>query len=128
MRKVFPCGHTGKGKYCHTCRDAEVRLQDAAARKSEWQARLAAATIELGHLPKNIAIKALDIMDAIAAGRPHTEFGGKRLSPMGQREVISIPLGQRYRLICVERAGRREFVEAISHETYNTRIASGGWV
>lgn len=127
MRKVFPCGHKGKGQFCRPCREAEVRERENARQKEEWRSRLAAAPIPLDHLPQGIAEKALEAIEAIRSGRPHAEFEGKRLATMGQRDVIVIRLGRRYRLICRDLGGRREFVEAISHETYNRRISSGGW-
>ncbi len=46
---------------------------------------------------------------------------------MGQREVISIPIGKRYRLICLEQNGEMRYLEVLSHEQYNNRLKSGGW-
>lgn len=66
-------------------------------------------------------------MADLCEGRPYLDFKGKRMITMGQREIISIPVGRRYRLICCEKSGTLKFVEVISHEEYNSRLASGGW-
>lgn len=81
----------------------------------------------LGALPKAVARKARRILRAMDDGTPYTALHGKRLAAMGQRHIISIPLGRRWRLICNATATGIHPIEAISHETYNNRLSSGGW-
>ena len=137
--KTFPCGHTGKGQFCHRCKQADAQRQAASAarqaadmvrseQRQQWQERLENAPVALKHLPRNAQEKCLQVVDKLQHGTSYMELQGKRLSPMNQREIISIPLGWSFRLICREAAGQLEFVEAISHETYNNRLASGGWL
>lgn len=66
-------------------------------------------------------------MRDLNAGKAYQDFKGKRLVTMGQREVISVPIGRRYRLICRDSNGCLEFIEVITHEEYNNRLSSGGW-
>lgn len=127
-RKHFPCGHIGKGKFCHYCKQIEYSNQQSAIQKSQWEARIASAGINFDGLPKKFAEKAIDIISKIRTGSSYMEFLGKRLLTMGQREVISIPIGKRYRLIMVEKNGTYEPLELLSHEDYNNRLASGGWI
>lgn len=126
-KKTFPCGHTGKGKYCHRCAQEEKRKQAILGAKSEWKDRLSSAPVELDHLPKEVAEKALAVIAELQEGRPYPDLKGKRMITMGQREIISIPVGRRYRLICCDKKSSLECIEVISHEDYNNRLTSGGW-
>jgi len=126
-KKRFPCGHLGRGQYCHRCAEVEREQRAQQEAKAARKAHLAAAPIPVDHLPADIADKAIEIMQALRAGASYLDFKGKRLKNMGQREVISVPLGRRYRLICRDRPDGLAFVEAISHEVYNDRLAAGGW-
>lgn len=126
-KKTFACGHRGKGQYCHRCH-AKAKANDAAARaRAGWQQTLDTAPIPLGHLPRKQAEKTLAILESIGNGVSHTRFNGKRLSNMNQREIISIPIGRQYRLICRDDNEGLCPIEALSHEDYNQRLASGGW-
>ena len=127
MKKTFPCGHRGKGAFCHRCKQKEDRHREAAQARAAWRRKLDAAPVALGHLPKEVAERALQVVEQLERGTPHMELQGKRLSRMGQRHVVSVPIGQRYRLICKDRGGACVPVEVITHETYNNRLASGGW-
>ncbi len=126
-KKRFPCGHVGKGRYCHRCATEAKAARETEAAKTAWAARLAAAPVALDQVPRDVAEKALGVIAALDAGRPYMDLRGKRLTNMGQREVITIPLGQHYRLIATDGDGRLRFLEVLSHEAYNTRLASGGW-
>ncbi len=127
QRKSFPCGHAGKGKYCHRCAAAEAERQKVAQIKGDWQSRLRASPIPLDHLPKGVAENVLRVIEDLKSGKPYEDLKGKRLITMGQRDVISIPIQRRYRLICRDREGKIEPIEAITHEVYNSRLSSGGW-
>lgn len=134
MNKTFACGHSGKGQFCHRCAQADkekaAKLQQqqaAALKKQGWQAQINAAPIPLNHLPKDISSKALQVMEALNGGKPYLEFKGKRLAAMGLRHIISIPLGLSHRLVCREENGTLMYLEAIPHEEYNNRLATGGW-
>lgn len=127
-KKKFPCGHTGLGQFCHRCAQKEAQRQQSAQQRQAWQTQLAAAPIPLEHLPRDIAEKVLEVLAKLDHGAGYTSLQGKRLHKMGQRSVISIPIGRRFRLICREDAtGKLVPLEALSHEEYNTRLAAGGW-
>lgn len=127
-KKKFPCGHVGHGRFCHRCAEKEAQRQKSAEQRQAWQAQLAAAPIPLEHLPRDVAQRLLEVLAALDAGTSYVALQGKRLHKMGQRAVISIPIGLRFRLICrEEEAGRLVPLEALTHEEYNTRLATGGW-
>ena len=122
-KKVFPCGHKGFGSYCHPCHDKEVALEARRREKAASAAVLDAAPIPLDGLPEVVQRKALEVMRAVAAGRPWQEFKGKKIdSRRGIRVVV--PLGWSYRLLFKwNGAGNIVPEEALSHEAYNGLFA-----
>jgi len=118
-RKTFDCGHTGFGQFCHCCRDKERALEARRQEKLAKTAVLDAAPIPLDGLPAAVQAKALEVMEAVAAGRPWQDFRGKKIdSRRGVRVVV--PLGWSYRLLFKWSAGGGLVPEeALSHEAYN---------
>jgi len=118
-KKSFACGHVGFGQFCHPCRDRERALEARRAEKQAKVAVLEAAPIPLAGLPEVVQRKALEVMEAVAAGRPWQEFRGKKIeSRRGLRVVV--PLGWSYRLLFRWNGGGGLVPEeALSHESYN---------
>jgi hypothetical protein len=144
-KKTFPCGHSGKGRFCHRCQ-AAMHEQEAAATqvttngsangngkhhkhraddedetkadKEAWRETFEADPISLKHLPsRNLVIRARQILSEIDKGAPWHQFNGKRLQH--DRNVVSIPLGRRYRILFRTDDGAPKPVEVLSHEAYN---------
>jgi hypothetical protein len=122
MKKVFPCGHRGKGKYCHRCAEEQRQQADRDRHKNA----VAAAPIELGHVPDYVQRKALQYIASLEQGDPYEQFRGKRLTHLN-REIISIPLPGDYRLIYREKDATLIPLEVITHETYNRRLSTNIW-
>jgi hypothetical protein len=134
-KKVFPCGHKGKGQYCHRCEQEQKELiqkqQEQAVQQQallyqkeeaqRWKALFDQDTIDLRALAsqKLLVEKARDIIAAIEAGQSYTDFKGKRMR--FDRDVISVPLGYDWRLIFYPINGRYVCQELLSHEDYNVR-------
>ena len=128
-KKTFPCGHKGKGSFCHSCRAEEISKEQQAARargtdepdgtdKEAWKRRFASDPIPLTHLPnKGLVRRARTILAEIGRGAPWHQFNGKRLQH--DRTIISVPLGRRYRIIFRADSGTPVPVEVMSHESYN---------
>lgn len=125
-KKTFPCGHTGKGRFCHRCA-AEKRATERSDSQSDdegdddkeaWRESFEADPIPLAHLPnKGLVRRARVILKEIARGAPWHQFNGKRLQH--DRNVVSIPLGRRYRILFRTDDGAPRPVEVLSHEAYN---------
>jgi len=135
-KKTFPCGHSGKGRFCHRCAadtaeqpavngkggsspdpDAEDET-DAKADKEAWKETFEDDPIPLKHLPnKGLVRRAREILAEMDAGAPWHQFNGKRLQH--DRNVVSIPLGRRYRILFRTDDGGPKPVEVLSHEAYN---------
>jgi hypothetical protein len=126
-KKTFSCGHTGKGQYCHRCVQEEERQKKEAQAKNDWNSMLSGSPVRLDHLPKEVAKKTLRVMVDLNEGKTYQDFKGKRMITMGLREIVSVPIGRKYRLICKAGNGPPEYIEVITHEEYNNRLASGGW-
>jgi len=131
MKKLFPCGHKGSGQYCHRCAQDKAATDKAAAEKAEaraqkgaWEASFAADPVDLRCLPdRALVVKAREILAAIAAGDDYTRFHGKRLSL--DRQVVSVPVGHRYRLLFRDEGGGLRPFACMSHESYNGSLRTG---
>jgi hypothetical protein len=140
-KQTFPCGHTGKGRFCHRCEtDRRDSSEASAAPKAEssgshstrdldkidldkidketWRESFEADPIPLRHLPsKGLVQRARMILEEIQKGAPWHQFNGKRLQH--DRTIVSVPLGRRYRILFRTDEGAPRPVEVLSHESYN---------
>jgi hypothetical protein len=135
--KTFPCGHRGKGQFCHRCAALESEGATQPAQppqpqssepegakseerldKAQWEATFEDDPIDLHHLPtKQLVLRAREILEAVGRGAPWHQFNGKRLQH--DRNVVSVPLGRRYRLLFRTDEGSPKPVKVLSHEAYN---------
>lgn len=128
-RRSFPCGHQGKGQYCHRCRqeasEAAQREHSAAAQQAErqqdrqvWEASFAGDPIDLRDLQtRERVLKARDLLRRLAAGEPYAGLGGKRWE--SDRNIISVPVGRGHRLVLRDEGGRLRPLACMTHEAYN---------
>ena len=130
-RKRFDCGHRGFGQYCHCCAKPErarrcqqqakqAMAQQQRARRLAWQATFIADPIDLRKLPQPIVLKARKILAALGAGTGYWRLSGKRLN--ATREIVSIPVTRRYRLLCVFDGRSLAPLQVLSHEDYNSLV------
>ena len=128
-RRSFPCGHQGKGQYCHRCKQAEtvaaVRQRDTEAQqilrqhaRADWEASFADDLIDLSVLQtRERVLKARDLLRKLAAGAPHTSLGGKRWE--SDRDIISVPVGRGHRLVLRDDGTHLRPLACMTHEAYN---------
>lgn len=123
-KKQFPCGHRGKGAYCHRCRARELRkTQEREARlQTRWYPppELKPWWTDLLQLPHaSLRKKAAEVLLGILLqGLPYTNFGGKRMD--FDRELISVPVGRSWRILLREESDKsKSLVSVLSHEKYN---------
>jgi hypothetical protein len=127
MKKLFECGHKGKGQFCHRCKQEELRMIEAEnqrqAKQDEKDAekqKLAEDRISLVNIPKRLHAKTRKILkDVIDRGLPFAQFGGKRMQY--NRNHISIPINRDYRIIIHQQDSTLVPIKALSHEDYNAR-------
>ena len=116
-KKLFPCGHKGYGQICHNCSQQDAEREEKRQQKHQWESTFSQDPIDLRSLPKNVVLKARQILQGLENHQDYRDFHGKRLRH--DREVISIPVTRNYRLICRD-SGNLLMPEAvISHEDYN---------
>jgi hypothetical protein len=128
-KQSFPCGHKGRGQYCHRCRAdereaverAEADAAAAARHKEErdaWQDSHAADPIDLRPLQTRERIeKARALLRRLAAGEPYAQLGGKRWE--SDRSIVAVPVGRGFRLILRDDGGRLRPLACMTHEAYN---------
>ena len=136
MRKTFPCGHKGKGLYCHRCKAESEAKKKAKAEAPKNKAHLerkhmlAQAASEFGadlnKLPHTRLIqKAIQIMGRVHTGEHFCVIGGKVLkySRKMSRRLVVFSLDMDYRLIYEEdtRTHSLRLIGVVSHEEYNAR-------
>lgn len=130
-RKRFACGHRGFGKWCHRCASERSQQrqrlpahsaaeQSQAPIRQQWQQSFAQDVIELMHLPKSIVLKARDILSKLSQGVEYWRLRGKRLR--SNHEVVRIPVGYRYRLLCRAEDDSVKPWKVLSHEDYNPLV------
>jgi hypothetical protein len=125
MKKQFPCGHIGKGQYCHLCKERDDAYeQKRAEKRAEKQAVEQAIDVgvNMEGIPVPVAMKAADIIRKLQAGTPYMMLHGKRLAEW-DRNIISVPVGWSHRIICNDVSGKCVPVEVLSHEKYNGRLS-----
>ncbi len=116
-RKVFSCGHRGYGQICHRCAQKETEWEHKKQQKSAWEATFTHDYIDLRELPKNVVIKAREIIQGLENQKNYREFHGKRLRH--DRFIVSIPVTRHYRLLCRDHGAFLAPEAVISHEDYN---------
>jgi hypothetical protein len=116
-KKLFPCGHRGFGQVCHRCVQQQAEYEQRKEQKNSWESTFEQDPIDLRALPKNVVLKAREIIDGLENHRNYREFRGKRLRH--DRLVISIPVTRNYRLICRDLGNDLIPQSVISHEEYN---------
>lgn len=116
-KKIFPCGHKGYGQVCHRCQQEMAQLIEKQQQKSQWEATFEDDPIDLRILPKNVVLKARQIIDALQNSHNYRDFHGKRLRH--DRMVISIPVTRNYRLLCRDQGSLIVPEAVVSHEDYN---------
>lgn len=128
-RRNFPCGHQGKGQFCHRCKQAaqaqeskqqqqERELAQKQQDRQAWDATLAADPIDLTPLQTRERItKARELLRRLAAGEPYTSLGGKRWE--SDRSIVSLPVGHKHRLVLRDEGGQLRPLACMTHEAYN---------
>ena len=76
--------------------------------------------ISVRHVPKNILGKARAVIEKLEKGQPYWQLHGKRL--VTNRNKISIPVGQHWRILADDVDGKVCPRAVLSHQTYNKVI------
>lgn len=116
-KKKFTCGHKGYGQICHRCAQELITWEDRKQLKNSWEATFVDDPIDLRTLPKNVVLKARDIIQGLQNQKNYRDYHGKRLRH--DRFIISIPVTRHYRLLCHDYGTFLVPVSVISHEDYN---------
>ncbi len=118
-KKTFQCGHKGFGQICHRCLQEERNEYEKKTEKQDWRDSFDGDPIDLSSLPAYVVLKARNIINGLQTFQDYREFHGKRLRH--DRLVVSIPVTNNYRMLCIDRDGTLEPRQVISHQDYNVR-------
>jgi chaperone required for assembly of F1-ATPase len=126
MKQTFLCGHTGKGKYCHTCAAAEKqKAEQQAALEQKRAAKLSCADdpIDLSIVRHLSAVQreARELLGKVSSGVHPFSLDGKYLKSSAGK-VLSVPVGRSYRLLFD--APSLTPLRLVSHEQYNAIAAN----
>ncbi|MBR8829769.1 MAG: hypothetical protein N5P05_001279 [Chroococcopsis gigantea SAG 12.99] len=116
-KKKFSCGHKGYGQICHRCTQEQVVWDTKKQEKYEWETAFTYDPIDLRPFPRNVVLKAREILTGLQNHRNYRDFHGKRLRH--DRFIISIPVTRHYRLLCRYHNSVLIPEAVISHEDYN---------
>ena len=72
-------------------------------------------------VPPAVLAKARQIIARLEAGTPYWKLRGKRMQ--FNRYVISIPVGNTWRILAEDKAGRVQARQVLSHSQYNHRLS-----
>jgi len=118
-KKTFPCGHSGFGQFCHQCAEKEKGLQERRRDRAEWEATFDGDAINLREFPEHVVLLCRKKLGLLSDGADYAQLRGKRMNH--DRNIISIPVGDHYRLMCRWEDGKCVPTELLSHEEYNRR-------
>jgi hypothetical protein len=127
MKQTFACGHTGKGKFCHPCANAEKeKAEQRLAMEQKRAAKRSSTaddTIDLSmvrHL-SSVQREARDLLAKVSAGIHPFSLDGKFLKSSAGK-LLSVPVGRSYRLLFDAPSLRP--ICLVSHEDYNAIAAN----
>jgi len=127
MKQTFACGHTGKGKFCHTCANAEkdkaeqrLAMEQKRAAKMSSPADDAIDLSMVRHL-SSVQREARDLLAKVSNGIHPFSLDGKFLKSSAGK-LLSVPVGRSYRLLFDAPSLRP--IRLVSHEDYNAIAAN----
>lgn len=98
----------------------QAKQKQRQARRQAWQTAFADDPINLRKLPQRVVLKARVTLETLAEGADYWQLTGKRLK--AARDIISIPVTRRYRLLCRQDGRSLTPLKVISHEDYNPLV------
>jgi hypothetical protein len=127
MKQTFACGHSGKGKFCHTCAAAQKRkagqLRACEEKRAAKHCSTAADPIDLSivrHLA-SVQREARELLAKVSSGIHPFSLDGKFLKSSAGK-LLSVPVGRSYRLLFD--APSLTPIRLVSHEDYNAIAAN----
>ncbi len=115
--KRFGCRDHEDQYSCTSSMQSQVSVDSRKQQRYAWEASFASDPINLRELPKNVVLKARQIIQGLACQRNYREFHGKRLRH--DRFIVSIPVTRNYRLLCRDYGNYLVPEAVISHAAYN---------
>jgi hypothetical protein len=122
MKRIFPCGHKGKGQYCHRCKTASeerARRQEDRSHKLEMERLLGAPS---NQIPLKVLRKAAAIKRRFDETGTLDGIKGRRM--VADPSLFSVHVTYSYRMLFRKSNGRLVYESTISHEDYNNIVTT----
>ena len=127
-KKRFECGHFGYGAYCHLCHDKEKEIEKKKMEKKAKFLYVKSNGDYVSNVPIEVQKKAVDkFMKLKAQQQIYSNIQAKRMTTIRQRKIVVLRVGRSYRLICKQTGRDFQWIELLSHESYNDKLKRGGW-
>lgn len=122
MKRIFECGHSGKGKYCHAC---AAELKQKAERRLALEEKRTAKRVATTDDPIDLSMvrhlsvvqrEARDLLAKVSSGVHPFSLDGKFIKSSAGK-LVSVPVSRSYRLLFD--APSLAPLRLVSHEDYN---------
>lgn len=122
MKKVFSCGHRGKGRVCQRCAQERGEQQVRAELRAERQALAERLNVRVGQFPNEVLVRAGDVLaQAQRKGtRALRACGAKKIN--ANSALLSVRIGRDHRMVFRTDHGSPQFLELLTHASYDSRI------
>ncbi|MDQ6974886.1 MAG: hypothetical protein Q9M10_08360 [Mariprofundaceae bacterium] len=120
MRKLFDCGHKGKGRFCNRCKLEEKKRAEELARRKERDKIYTTIGQNVGSMPEAIAVKAFEVWENLLNSKSiHDLEGWRKLSASTLNDFAVFDFGKGWRLIASLENDRCIPIHFFSHQDYN---------
>ncbi|MHB8252200.1 MAG: DUF7682 family zinc-binding protein [Acidiferrobacter sp.] len=122
MRKRFPCGHLGRGQYCHRCAQEKADVHARTATREGKRALAGVLNVNVTDFPDKILRRAAVIHQEVADQGllALRRRGAKKILSLDN--VLSVPVGHHHRLLFVVDRDIPRYLELLTHEQYDRRL------
>lgn len=123
MRQSFPCGHRGRGQYCHRCRQEQDAVRAREAARGDQQAIADLLGVAISEFPERILRQAAAIhRQVLTDGLPALRaFGAKKI--LSAEGILSVPIGRRHRVLFAVDDGHPRYLKLLTHAEYDGQLA-----
>ena len=126
MKKLFDCGHKGKGKFCNRCRQELRKQREIEMNREARINRYKVIGRNPGDMPDTIASKAYEIWKQILEkGNIYHLKGWRKLTDSTLHEYVVFNVGKQWRLIVKVMKSTCEPLCTLSHQEYDKWLSKG---
>jgi len=131
MRKLFECGHRGKGKFCNRCKIEEkqriLEKSNLSVKLMKKETRAFIYTTlgkRVGSIPEHIAYRAYSVWSNLLGSKSiHKIQGWRKLTAKTLGQFVVFDFGKEWRLIASLNDDECHPIGLFSHQEYNNWLS-----